>query len=148
MLVGSWKTDFFKGKADAQKVAEEISSIGDSVSPEQIVDFARDEGTELHKLFEWDDTKAAELYRRGQARNILCSIVIVENDPQKPAWPPVRYFHKENKDYSGGYKQTITILQNDEGHRNLLEQAMMELRAFKKKYHMLEELSEIFALID
>lgn len=148
MLVASWKTDIYKDKADAQKVADEIKSIGESVRPEEIVDFARNPDTELHKLFEWDDTKAAELYRRQQARTIFCSIVYTETDKSRPACPPVRVFHKESDGYSGGYRQTIMMVQERESYQKLLAQAMEELRRFKKKYHMLEEFREIFELID
>lgn len=43
-------------KADAQKVADEI---GDKkVTPQEILEKARDETSELHKCFEWDDSVA------------------------------------------------------------------------------------------
>ena len=41
----------YKG-VDPQKVAEEIMGIGESATPRQIVDRARDEKSELHKCFE------------------------------------------------------------------------------------------------
>ena len=54
MITATWKiTGIFN--ADAQKVAEEINKIGDEVTPDQIVEAARDESTELHKCFEWDE---------------------------------------------------------------------------------------------
>lgn len=61
MIAATWKTGT-DGlyKADAQKVAEEILSIGESATPAQIVDRAKDESAELHKCFEWDDTAAAQ----------------------------------------------------------------------------------------
>ena len=68
MLVHSkakWLDEFkslYKG-ADAQLVADEIMSIGDAATPQQIVEKARDEATELHKCFTWDDRIAAEKYR-------------------------------------------------------------------------------------
>lgn len=79
MTVATWRSGPCVFKADAQKVADEISSIGLSVKPEEIVDKARDESTELHKCFEWDDTKAAERYRLHQARQIVCHLVVWES---------------------------------------------------------------------
>lgn len=61
MITAIWRPDMaglFKG-VDPMKVANEIMEIGESVTPRQIVDRARDENSELHKCFEWDDAKAA-----------------------------------------------------------------------------------------
>ena len=70
-----WKFDKFN--ADARKVYDELQSIGNTYTPEQIVDFARDENTELHKCFQWDDSIAAESWRKQQARQIVQSLVVV-----------------------------------------------------------------------
>ena len=43
-------------KADAEKVYSEITALGDSFSPDQIVEAAKDEKSELHKCFDWNDT--------------------------------------------------------------------------------------------
>ena len=65
-------------KADAQKVADEI---GDKkVTPQEILEKARDETSELHKCFEWDDSVAAERYRLQQAGNLS------ENTIHFPNW--------------------------------------------------------------
>lgn len=64
MLTATWGKHFFK--ADATKCASEIMEICDqmeSATPQQILEKARDESTELHKCFTWDDSIAAEKYR-------------------------------------------------------------------------------------
>ena len=59
-----WRVDGFF-KADAQKCYEEM---GDSdISPEEVLEKAKDKNSELHKCFEWDDTVAANKYRLQQA---------------------------------------------------------------------------------
>lgn len=63
-------------KADAAAVYSEITALGDSFSPDQIVEAARDENTELHKCFTWDDTTAAASWRRHQARMLIAQLVI------------------------------------------------------------------------
>ena len=132
-------------RADAQKVADEISALGDEVTPEQIVEAARDENTELHKCFDWDDTIAAEKWRLHQARQVVCFIVYRERD-SSPDSVPVRVFHKV--EYSGGYKPAVRVFKNEDEYQKLLQTAYAELRAFKIKYARLQELSEILALID
>ena len=148
MITATWKAGFnFFSNADAQKVAEEIMEIGSDVKPEQIVERAKDEDSELHKCFEWDDTIAAEKYRIVQARRVVRFLVIKEES--KPVdRPEVRYFVKSDKSHESGYKPTQMVVKVDTEYEKLLAQAYAELQAFKKKYHMLEELREIFELID
>lgn len=67
-MTAEWK---IKGiyKADAQKVADEIGEK--SITPQEVLEKARDENSELHKCFEWDNDIAAEKYRLEQARKII-----------------------------------------------------------------------------
>lgn len=145
MTVATWRSGPCVFKADAQKVADEISSIGLSVKPEEIVDKARDESTELHKCFEWDDTKAAEKYRVYQARQIVCHLIIkeVNNEPQKQE---VRFFYKT--DSQEGYKPVSYIMRNEDEYQKLLDRALSELKAFQKKYSTLKELDGLFDAIN
>ena len=143
MIVISWKV---KGlfKADAQKVSEEIAEIGETVEPSEIVEKARNESTELHKCFEWRDDIAAEKYRLHQARNLLGNLVFKYKDEQVKQ-EPVRLMYKtaENE----GYKSINLIMQKPDEYKALLDRAYSELRAFKNKFKMLQELKAIFDLI-
>lgn len=145
MTVATWRSGPCIFKADAQKVADEISSIGLSVKPEEIVDKARDESTELHKCFEWDDTKAAEKYRVYQARQIVCHLIVkeVDDEPQKQE---VRFFYKT--DSQEGYKPTSYIIRNKDEYHKLLDRALTELKAFQRKYSTLKELDGLFDAIN
>ena len=130
--------------ADAQKVADEIVSIGESATPEEIVEKARGTGTELHKCFEWDDTKAAEKYRLHQARQVIHHLVIKQEE-QSDEKPEIHFFHKTEN--NAGYKTTMFIMSNPDEYQKLLARAYQELRWFKEKYKTLSELDEIFDLI-
>ena len=58
-----WKScvAFNYKNVSAQKVGDEIDSLGEKVKPKQLVDYAREHpDSELHKTMEWDNTKAAE----------------------------------------------------------------------------------------
>lgn len=149
MLVAKWKDGFesmFKG-VDAQTVAEEIRSIGETASTKDIVNKARDAGTELHKCFEWDDSVAAEKYREKQAGYVIHFLVIREEVVPKDR-PEVHYFHRVADGEKTGYRETVHIVKQEDSYQALLAQAYRELRAFKAKYGCLQELSEILALID
>lgn len=132
---------FFSG-ADAEKCYQEIQTIGESVTPKQILDYARNPETELHKCFEWNDTIAAEQYRLQQARLIVCHLVTV--DESKPEPQKIRVMQHIDE----CYKPVKLIVRNKTEYESLLERARAELRAFKNRYHTLVELEEILALID
>lgn len=143
MITHTWKMPGIF-KADAQKVGEEISALGDEVTPQQLVEAAKDESTELHKCFDWDNDVAAEKWRLHQARQIFCFLVIREEEPE-PESVPVRVWHKND---DGGYKHVERVFRQEDEYQKLLQAAYAELRAFKIKYARLQELSEILALID
>ena len=129
----------------AQQIADEIMSIGESASPKQIVDKARDEGTELHKVFEWDDAIAAEKYRCDQARHVVRCLVIDQPEANEDK-PEIRVWHKV--DNQEGYRRVELIVRHEDEYAALLSQANRELKAFRVKYSTLNELREIFDMID
>ena len=146
-IVAKWSATGTRFGADAQKCYEEILEICDDVesaSPQAILEKARDESTELHKCFTWDDSIAAEKWRINEARLVTRQLVIKEVEVPKDR-PEVRLFYKT--DSESGYKPTHIIVQQEDEYKLLLARAYAELRAFKQKYSMLEELREIMELI-
>lgn len=147
-IVAKWSATGTRFGADAQKCYEEIMEICndlDSASPRDVLDKARDESTELHKCFTWDDSVASERWRIHEARLVTRQLVIKEVKVPKDR-PEVRLFYKT--DSKPGYKPTQIIVRKEDEYKALLARAYSELRAFKAKYSMLEELREIFELID
>lgn len=147
MTVSTWTpfgSSLYKG-VDPQKVADEILGIGDEATPQQIVDAARDESTELHRCFEWNDSVAAEKYRLTQARTIVCNLVIAKPE-EKPEAPQIRYFYKTES--GSGYKPSSHVFKIDTEYQSLLKRAYAELHSFKVKYANLKELEPILELID
>ena len=146
MITASWRTPGLF-KADAQKVCDELMEIGEEFTPEEIVAAAADEAKELHKCFEWDDTKAANYYRLHQARVLTSQIVFKREIPEGEEPPaPTRVFNKTER--SGGYKIPERTFKVQEEYEALLQRAWAELRAFKAKYASLKELDYILELID
>jgi hypothetical protein len=73
-------------KADSQEVGEALAKIEaarGSLEPEAILDAAKDPASPLHKLFEWDDDRAAHEYRLHQARYLIRAIY--STAPDMPA---------------------------------------------------------------
>lgn len=128
-------------KADAQKVANEIGD--NNVTAEDIVEKARDEKSELHKCFEWDDTKAAENWRKHQARVLLSMLVI---KPAKEEHAPVRVFSLTSERQV--YQKTEVILKQADEYQSMLKRALLEMESYRRKYHTLTELEDVFKAID
>jgi hypothetical protein len=145
----SWKNGFGMFHANAQLVGEEILSIGESATAQQVLDKGRDYNTELHKCFEWNNDIAAEKYRLDQARSVLRNLVFTRSDDQvKEDKPEIRVFHVTEQQAKGcEYKPLPTIIKNDNEYQKLLQRAYAELHAFKIKYQHLQELDYILSLI-
>lgn len=131
-------------KADAEKVYSEIKDLGESFSPQDIVNAATDESSELHKCFTWDDTDAAAKWRKQEARMLVANIVVkVETSDNEKV--NIRVIESTNRNE---YKPTSVIVQIAEDYASLLARAKAELKAFKVKYHTVRELRNIFEAID
>lgn len=139
MIEAKWRIDGLF-RADPQKVYEEIGD--NATTPEQVLEKAKDENSELHKCFDWDNEIAGEKWRLHQARNVINGLVFV---PKENKEQPVRVFS-----YTPGtnYKPTIQMVVDMNEYTMLLKQARRELEAFKTKYKTLKELKVVFDAID
>jgi hypothetical protein len=150
-IVGEWiPQSGFKGKADANKVAQEVESIGynnntDEFNTQEMVDYARNNPTsELHKLFEWNDTVAAELYRNQQAKDILrfLKITIIKQEEDTTVKQPTltRYFVNTGK-RDGTYKKTEIVFQNASEADRVLENMRRDAENFINRYKIYANLN-------
>lgn len=134
----------FPHKGNAEKCYRECETLSE-VTPKNVLDKARDDSTELHKCFEWDNSIAGEKYRLIQARDVIRHFVIEykkdEEEPQK-----IRTYQISTT--TNQYKPTRVILQNPDEYAALLERAKDELRDIQRRYNTLAELEEVFAAID
>lgn len=128
-------------KADPQKVYEEIGDT--NISPEEVLNKARNKKSELHKCFIWDDSIAAEKYRLGQARQIIQLLVV---KPVEEVHTPVRVYQITSE--RNVYQPTRLFMEQPDEYKVLLERAKGELRAIKERYKILSELETIFEAID
>lgn len=128
-------------KADPQKVYSEISTIP-NITPAEVLNFAKNDKSELHKCFEWNDGIAAEKYRIMQAGNVIRMLYII---PKNEGQHPVRVLSRTSDTV---YQPTRTFLTNRSEYDGLLKRALSELESFRKKYNTLSELESVFEQID
>lgn len=144
-----WKIAKFNG-ANAETVYREITAIGETYTPADIVAKARDEKTELHKCFDWNDTSAASKYRLIQAQQIMVNLVVI-SEPAKdhPEAEPLKFRAIVNtNERSGAYTTIKATVTNDDAYARLLAQAKHDAEVFKQRYKMLRELDSIMEAID
>lgn len=130
----------------AGKVCTELEkTVG--LTARSLLDASRPENAPLHSAFEWNDSIAAEKHREYQARHIIHSIVV---KPEKKEQEPVRAFFAlaTNPNESARFENITTIIATPEKRNTLLEIAMHELQAFKRKYSTLSSLKPVIDAID
>jgi hypothetical protein len=138
---------------DPQRVADEIFSISDTPTADEIVSMASNPETESNKLFDWDDAVAGPKWRKFQAGNVLRCLKVQflkdesELDVEPKKFTPCRLFYG-NPTKEGGYMAITTIMGSKDLYQQLLERAKMEIKAYRKKYAMLKELDALFEVID
>lgn len=149
-----------KYKADPEAAYAEIQTL-ETITPQNVVDLARSADSVIHDDFEWDDEIAGEKYRVIQAGNMIRSFVLVRDEEpiqtegnkdikfsiEEPH--PVgklRALHTTSKPYE--YKPCEYFIENKDEYQILLDKAIAELEAFKRRYAMIAELEDVFNAID
>lgn len=135
-----WSMKLFK--ADAEKVYKELEKITEK-TPQNIVDYAaKHPKSELHKCFTWDDSKAANEWRKYEARQVVRLLVYEDENEEQPT--KVRVLQKTADEY----KPVTQIIRNEDEYKELLKRAKAELAAFKERYKTLAELETVLEAIE
>jgi len=133
-------------------IVQELESIRKSnngiLSPRAVIEAAADEKSPLHSRFTWDDTEAAEQYRLWQARQLIRLIVTIVPTEKKEY--TVRQYISLSQDrvVDGGYRLVTDVVSDLELRKQMLIDAVKELRIFRIKYARLNELAGVFAEMD
>ena len=139
------KWGFYQFKGNPEKCYQELQTLGESYTPEDVVSLAEDPHTELHKCFTWDDSKAARLYRLTEARTICNSLrVVVERESGEPR----EYRIVQHDSVEKAYKPVVLMVRNEDEYSRLLEQAKDDMRRFKERYTSIVELAEVIEEIE
>jgi hypothetical protein len=134
-----WKDNARVRGVSAQVAGERLHEIREthgSVTPETVLDDARNPESPLHPAFEWRDEVAAERFRVGQASYMIRSIVVQSSTADST---PFRVFiHVPSTDEDeprGEYMTRAEIMSDDDLRRATLLRALMasygELRDYE-----------------
>ena len=111
---------------------------GGVLKVDDVLQEAKDEQSILHRHFEWDDTEAAEHYRRQQARALIqrCRIQLVESSPVK-----IRAFVSlpTDRENGGGYRLTSEVMSDDYLKDEFLRDIRMTIQRWSQKLYLLDQ---------
>lgn len=144
----SWSYPYAVPAANVGAHFEKLEEKYGAVTKENFLDSARSTKSEMHKLFEWDDKKAAEQHRLHQANMIINSlrVTIIENEETEPI--TVSAFVNTSKRKDKTYINIVRAMGDQETRAAVLNDALRELSFFREKYKNLSELSGIIKAID
>lgn len=164
--VYQWKDGAHK-RGDAQAVGAAIEALrvasGGYVEPAAVVDASRPEDAPAHHLFEWDDDVAAEQYRLVQAREVIRSIeVIVPDHTATRAFVAVVVAADATEDDTGSaddvttgglrtetrYTSTFAAMRDPQLKAQVLERAVRDLAAWRRRYASLQQFAKLFGAVD
>ena len=133
----------------AQALEEVREANGGTLTPQAVVEAARDNASPLHECFTWDDSEAAEQYRLWEARQLI-RVRVVLLRPKDEDTRPIRAYVSLIEDRGHeGYRPTIEVLTDEQRRVALVRQAIGEIAAACKKYEDMEldELGDVFAAV-
>ena len=113
-------------------IREEMQAIAKTtgeLTPDSVVDAARNPNSAMHSQFEWDDTEAAASYRLSQARALIKRVKVTVIRPDKEVVNvPIFTRAPEGK----GYVDTRTVMVNVYDRSTILIMALTQCSTILK----------------
>lgn len=112
------------------------------LTPENVLEEARDPDHPLHGRFTWDDTVAAEKWRRHEAHELIVSVKIRYADDET-GLREVRAFHAVRTENGHVYRPADEIVKDDIATKVLLADMRREWVALQRRYSHFEEFASM-----
>ena len=138
-------------KRISKEVIDEILEVKqkEGLTAESIVEKAKSKKSNLHNLFEWDDTKAGEFWRMQQARVLINEVKIIIEDKEYYAFENVTIEIK-GKNETDSKKEYLTVeeIMNSKTLRaQMIKNAYARLMYWTEQHHQYSEFQPIFDAI-
>lgn len=127
--------------AELQRIIAQRNGV---LTPADVVEEARPEGSVLHAHFEWDDSVAAEQYRLVQARDLIRRVTVtVSNASGEPsrvrAFVHVATTPEDDDSPVSHYRRIEDVAHNEVERTVFLAQMDAEWRAFRARWRTFSE---------
>lgn len=131
--------------AELARIQQENNGV---LTPQEVVEQARDVKNPLHNCFDWNNTSAAEQWRLQQARQLITSISIVVsyNGKQEEIDAFVNVTRQEKVAGANNqiYLDIHTAMNNETFKKEVVMNAWNELMHWQNKYQQFKEFSAVF----
>lgn len=117
------------------------------LTPEDVLNDARNPNSPLHSYFEWDDSAAAEQHRLNQARGLIRAVVAVYVHEEKPATRTKAFVHI-NEPGAPHYRSADHAMSQTKTRQMVLQRAWRELQQWRQRYKDLSEFADLIAVVD
>jgi len=141
-------------KAAMAELQRMSKTNGGKITPEELVQAARDENSPLHHFFEWDDDKAAEKYRLMQARTLIRSCRLNVTVNKRKLELPYYVRDPEAESTNQGYVETGRLPSQEDLSREVLitefKRAASQLRKARNLagyFNLSDEIDELIERI-
>lgn len=119
------------------------------VDKQRLVDDAKPKAAPLHPCFEWDDPRAANLYRLYQARNIVNCVTVEIEGRETTAFPSVAV--RSVDDEAPPRRENIRVeqvLSDAELRQQKINEALAKLIRVRQEYAAFQELAVVWRAIE
>ena len=133
-------------KMDANIVGGVVEQIEDeygSVTKERLLEVSRPNDSVTHSLFEWDDPKAAEMYRLDQAKHIIGALRVVYVNSDCEQVTVKAFVNVSELSDKAAYRNVEVVLQDEDSREIYLKRVQNELNAFVKRNKNIKELADM-----
>ena len=112
------------------------------VKPEAVLGYAEPEDSPIHKYFEWEDSKAATMYRLNQAMHLIVEVTVEYAGGERQAYHNVVVELSEGI-REQGYFPVEVVTSDEDKYRSAVAALVADLRSLQKKYEELQEMKEL-----
>ena len=155
-----WVPQFPHRGTDASQVHAAVEQVraehGGRFTDDDIVHAAEDQGSAMHRIFEWDNGKAGHAYRCQQARTMVRALRITYVAPKGVPATSVRAFEVVVKKPQGApkdaprtlYSSHAEAMADPASREALLAEAITQLMSWRRRFRLLNEFDRLFDEID
>lgn len=127
---------------------ERIQRKHGELTTKGVVDESRPEEAVFHPHFEWDDPKAAELYREHQARQIVHSVVIETSETEAKPQAFVSVETVSEEEVRHVYKPVEAVAADPDLREKHVRALKSRLNNMRRELSAFEEFASVCAAID
>lgn len=149
-------------KTTLKEELEKIAAKHKLLTAEIVLQHAVKKNSPLHNYFQWEDTIAANEYRKIQAAGLIRRIKVQYHVTEDKcvtvrAWHNVQIEtvipHRNNENITeteehGAYVSLDQVMNSAKYRAQLLAQCKIDIAAFRRKYAALNEVASIIAAMD